>query len=534
MTENQGKNIPPKADPPRAEKPRPASGGGEAPAQKSEARSFNERRPVLAGRPPIVVVMGHVDHGKTTLLDYIRKTNIAAKEAGGITQSIGAYEIWHPNNAPQMRPSESARKITFVDTPGHEAFSKMRARGANIADLAILVVAADEGVKPQTVESIKILNETKTPFVVAITKIDKGGADIEKVKNELTAAGVLLEGYGGQVSCEPISAKTGECINELLDLVLLATDVEHLTYDPDAPASGYVLETKIDSQRGLEATVIIKNGILKQGDLIATPTACGRIKILENFMGDAAKFLEPSAPGLIIGFEKLPEVGEEFCIGSNTVGAETLETPAGQKIMPPPAAFSDGKTPLLKIILKAEDSGSLEALSQIINAIAAEKPLKIVSESVGDVHDNDVNLAISTQAMIIAFKSRVHKAAKTLAEANRITIIASEIIYELLKTVEEFLKQAEKPTSTGEMEILAIFNQSKPEKQVVGGKVISGAFRNKAMFKIIRDAEQIGSGRVLNIQENKKDAPQINAGSEAGLLVNSETLIQVGDRLVIE
>ena len=533
MTENQGKNIPPKADPPRAEKPRPASGGGKAPAQKSEARSFNERRPVLAGRPPIVVVMGHVDHGKTTLLDYIRKTNIAAKEAGGITQSIGAYEIWHPNNAPQMRPSESARKITFVDTPGHEAFSKMRARGANIADLAILVVAADEGVKPQTVESIKILNETKTPFVVAITKIDKGGADIEKVKNELTAAGVLLEGYGGQVSCEPISAKTGECINELLDLVLLATDVEHLTYDPDAPASGYVLETKIDPQRGLEATVIIKNGILKQGDLIATPTACGRIKILENFLGNTVKRLEPSAPGLIIGFEKLPEVGEEFSCDPSQISANAPQTSRmptheiGDRIR-------EDSEKILKIILKAEDSGSLEALSQIINAIAAEKPLKIVSESVGDVHDNDVNLAISTQAMIIAFKSRVNKAAKTLAEANRITIIASEIIYELLKTVEEFLKQAEKPTSTGEMEILAIFNQSKPEKQVVGGKVISGAFRNKAMFKIIRGAEQIGSGRVLNIQENKKDAPQINAGSEAGLLVNSETLIQVGDRLVIE
>jgi translation initiation factor IF-2 len=519
----------------------------------------------LLPRPPIVVVMGHVDHGKTTLLDYLRKTNIATKEAGGITQSIGAYEIIHPqrnadsisinqrppagassagewragNNQYKSAPAEG-RKITFIDTPGHEAFSKMRARGATVADLAILVVAADEGVKPQTVESIKILNETKTPFVVAITKIDKSGANIEKVKNELLASGVLLEGYGGRVSVEPISAKTGEHINDLLDLVLLATDVENLTYDPGAPASGYVLETKIDSRRGLEATVIIKNGILKQGDFIATPTACGRIKILENFRGETVKQLEPSAPGLIIGFEKLPMVGEEFLCGESQINTNIPRISQISGIRGSQLGENSRKTgsedseKMLKIILKAGDAGSLEALSQIINAIAAEKPLKIVSEAVGDVHDNDVNLAISAQAIIIAFKNRINKTAKTLAEANRITIIASEIIYELLKTIEEFLKQAEKTASPGEIEILAIFNQAKPEKQVVGGKVVSGAFRNKTMFKIIRGAEQIGNGRVLNIQENKKDVPQINVGSEAGLLVNSETLIRVGDRLMSE
>src|SRR3989338_9617354 len=250
----------------------------------------------LIPRSPIVVVRGHVDHGKTTLLDYIRKTTFAEREAGGITQSIGAYEIIHaPHESPisadkkqinadnisenpRSNPRESAlsdrvppkalavaqgKRITFIDTPGHEVFAKMRSRGANIADLAILVVASDEGLKPQTKESIKILEETKTPFVVAITKIDKNNADIERVKNELISNGVLLEGYGGQVSYQPVSAKTGEGVNELLDLILLAAEVEHLTCDKNTVASGYVLEAKMDRRRGLEAVVIVKNGVLK-------------------------------------------------------------------------------------------------------------------------------------------------------------------------------------------------------------------------------------------------------------------------------
>jgi len=274
-------------------------------------------------RSPIVVVMGHVDHGKTSLLDYIRKTNVVSREAGGITQSIGAYEIIHypggsesQNNADKTRTNaERGKRITFIDTPGHEAFSKMRSRGARVADLAILVVAADEGVKPQTTESIKTLLETKTTFVVAITKIDKPNADIDKVKNELTSAGVLLEGYGGSVSCEPISAKSGDHVNELLDLLLLASEMEDLSYDPAAPAEGIVLESKMDKRRGLEATVIVKNGTLRQGEPIATQSGKGKIKILEDFAGKAQKELVPSAPALVIGFSELPQAGERFVTG---------------------------------------------------------------------------------------------------------------------------------------------------------------------------------------------------------------------------
>jgi len=473
-----------------------------------------------------VVVLGHVDHGKTTLLDYIRKTNIAGREAGGITQSIGAYEIEH-----RTSNAEPSRRITFIDTPGHEVFSKMRSRGAGIADLAILVVAGDEGIKPQTKESITILAETKTPFVVAITKIDKPGANIENIKNELTGAGVLLEGFGGQVSYQPVSAKTGQGVTELLDLILLTAELENLTYDPAGAASGYVLETKVDRRRGLEGTVIVKNGTLKSGHCIATPTAGGRIKILENFLGQPVQELVPSAPALIIGFETLPQIGEEFSV----VGELETRNSAIKANQPRKtgATTIPEETPMLRLILKASDSGSLEALSEIFKSLAQQKPIKILGESVGDVSDNDVKFAISTQAVIIAFRSRTEKTPQYLAEANKIKIISSNIIYELLTAIEEFLVQLEKPAPVGVLTVLAIFNESKPQRQVVGGRVESGVFKNKTGFDIEREGTVIGSGRTLNLQQQKKDSVEVSAGKEAGLLVSSEMMLKTGDTLVI-
>ena len=508
-------------------RPRPASKGGEA-------------RSTLVGRPPIVAVMGHVDHGKTTLLDYIRKISfkaratspsageprsVAEREAGGITQSIGAYEIEH-----------SGRKITFIDTPGHEAFSAMRSRGAHLADLAILVVAGDEGVKPQTKESVKILEETKTPFVVAITKADKQNADIEKVKNELAAAGVLLEGYGGQVSYQSISSKTGEHVNELLDLILLTADLENLAYDPLAPASGYVLETRVDRQRGLEATLVLKNGTLREGDFIVTGSAVGRVKILENFLEDAVAELLPSSPALVIGFEKLPAVGEEFVSGADpkALMQEVALVSPLVKVAKMAAAAAGEKVGALNVVLKSADTGSLEVLSQIMQGIAATKPLKIVGASVGEVNDNDVKLAISAGAVVIAFKSKTDKAAKALADANRAVIISSDVVYDLTRAIELFLAEREKPAGTGTLEVLAVFNQAKPERQVVGGKVVAGVFRNKAAFDIEREGSMVGSGRILNLQEQKKDTHEVREGSEAGLLANSTTLIKVGDKLAIQ
>ncbi|MBI3589048.1 MAG: GTP-binding protein [Candidatus Liptonbacteria bacterium] len=518
-------------------------------------------------RPPVVVVMGHVDHGKTTLLDYIRKSNVAGKEAGGITQSIGAYEIEHTPHREPKTPNLKPRKITFIDTPGHEAFTKMRSRGASVADLAILVVAAEEGLKPQTKEVIKILSETKTPFVVAINKIDKPEANLDKVKNELTAEGVLLEGYGGHVSFEPISAKTGQNVNELLDLILLATDYENLTYDASYQASGFILEAKVDPRRGLEVTAIVKNGVLKQGDDIVTASAKGKVKILENFLGEKASTLEPSSPALIIGFENLPQVGEAFTAGKN-VSTDSVNKIAAVANRGITQASAQDET-AIKFLVKAADSGSLEALLAIMKSLPCEKPVLILDESVGDIGDNDIKNAAASRAIIVGFKSKVSKSSKNLADIQKVRILTNDIVYHLIKDVEMILMKPEAAAVTGRLEVLAVFNQTKLQKQLVGGKVLDGVIKNRANIEIHRvtppapdlpadlsakalasaeasakegatskapdtDPHLVGHGKILSLQAGKLEVNQVEAGKECGFIVNSSMAIQKGDQVVIK
>ncbi len=477
----------------------------------------------LIERPPIVVVLGHVDHGKTSLLDYIRKTNVAEKEAGGITQSIGAYEILHNN-----------KKITFIDTPGHEAFMQMRSRGAQIADLAILVVAADDGVMPQTKESIKILKETNTPFIVAITKIDKSNANIEKTKNDLMSNEVFLEGYGGNISWQAVSSKTGEGINELLDLILLAAELEELKYDSNNIGEGVVLEAHHDKKRGITVTVIVKNGKVKRGDIISTETAFGKIKILEDFMGKPVNELLPSAPARIVGFETLPFVGEEFICSEKLYQKESDKSDKNLKNVTPQITENGKKT--LNLILKAKDFGSLEALSAVLENLPLPEDfqIKIMSSSIGDVFDSDVKLAIASKSLIVVFNCDISKSAEVLIKTNNIEVISSKIIYELIKILEEKIKNIANPEPTGILEILAIFNQKNLQKQIIGGKVISGVFKNRAKFKIERNNEIIGDGTVLSLQSNKKDTNEVKEGNEAGFMVNSNIAIRAGDKLIIE
>ncbi|MDP3947468.1 MAG: GTP-binding protein [bacterium] len=512
-----------------------------------------EDRPTLVGRPPVVVVMGHVDHGKTTLLDYIRKANVAAKEAGGITQSIGAYEIVHTQidadrNADQrgydvsVNPRSSqresaARRITFIDTPGHEAFSKMRERGAHVADLAIVVVAADDGVKPQTKEVLQLLKESNTPFVVAINKIDKNNADLERVKQDLASQNVLLEGFGGSVSWQAISAKTGEGVDELLDLVLLASDVQELTYDPRVGAEGVVIEAKLDRQRGNEVSVIVLNGTLREGDEIMAGTAAGKVKILDNFLGERAKELAPSSPALIFGFKTLPQVGETFMAGK----VELVEMKLEEKkkgIMPRPAGPAStrlgeaGEKPTLPLILRADYVGTLEALSELIRNLPEHDIVPvIVAEGVGDVGDGDVQFAIATGATIIGFRVKTGKGAERLAEAHGIRTVTSNIIYELIKTIEEALVKGKAAVVGGELEVLALFSQ-KGNKQVVGGKVVQGAIKNRVQVEIMRKESVLGRGKIMNLQAQRQDVSEVEEGKECGLMIESGVVIQVGDRLV--
>jgi len=487
---------------------------------------MNETENQNLKRPPVVVVVGHVDHGKTSLLDYIRKTTVAAKEAGGITQSIGAYEIEH-----------SDRKITFIDTPGHEAFSKMRIRGAKIADVGILVVAADESVKPQTKEAIKALVDSETPFVVAITKIDKSNVDLEKVKNDLTANNVLLEGYGGAVSYQGVSSKTGEGIKELLDLILLTADLEELKYNPENLASGFVLEAKMDSKRGNSVTVILKDGKLKRGDSIATATAKGKIKILENFLGKSAEELEPSSPAVILGFETLPETGEEFLAGKlSEEDLAKVKKTAVRKLETSDTKNKESQT--IRVILKADTAGSLEALYDLLKKIPIKEnqTLDVISQSVGEITDNDVKNAVATKAMVLGFRVKPNKAAENLANAQDVMIITDEIIYRLVEGTEKTFLEMGKSKFSGELEILAVFS-AKNNKQTIGGQVNRGQIRIKSWLEIQRNLpnkgeEIIGKGKVLNLQQNKKEVNAVNEGNQCGLILESEIKIEVGDKLL--
>lgn len=486
----------------------------------------------LLPRPPIVVILGHVDHGKTTLLDYIRKTSVVSREAGGITQSIGAYEIAHtPISINQSDQHKSvAHKITFIDTPGHEAFSKMRARGANVADLAVLVVAADDGVKPQTKEVIDVLKETKTPFIVAINKIDKNNANIEGTKQDLMKNEVFLEGAGGNISWQEISAKTGEGVDKLLDLILLTAEFEELTYNPESPAKGVIIEAKMDSRRGFTVMGVLRDGILKSGDKIKTTTAIGKIKILENFLGEKVSELSPSSPVLILGFENLPQIGEEFV--SSHEGGEILSTENAEEISVAEKVEMEiqpaDKNKKINLILKADVSGSLEALSGIIKTMP---DTNIISESVGEITDGDVKSAQNTSAVIIGFKSRINKAVENMARVQNIEIINSEIIYEVIKTLEEKIQSLKTPPPLAELTVLAIFSQ-KGKKQLVGGKVDSGTLKMNSPVKIFRGEEELGRGKISDLHRGKQDATQINAGEECGVMIESDLQIAVGDRLI--
>lgn len=487
------------------QKPRLATEGGEARANKA--------------RPPIVVVMGHVDHGKTTLLDYIRKTKVAEREAGGITQSIGAYEI-----------EKNGQRMTFIDTPGHEAFTKMRQRGAHVADIGILVIGADDGVKPQTEEAIAILQNSKTPFVVAINKIDKNNADIERTKNDLLKHGVLLEGFGGNISWHAISAKQGEGVDELLDLVILMWQIENLTYNPTGPAKGFIIEAEVDSRRGISASIVVTDGIIHEGDDIATPTACGKIKVLENFLGKRVTELSPSSPALILGFETLPSVGQSFTAGNLELEIAPDLSP---KIKPKMALSETEKETLMPVMIKADVSGSLEALAQVIGALEiGGKKFSIVSEEVGEITDGDVKNASATGAIIVGFNTKVTKSADNLARGQNVRVVTSDIIYRIVEALEELIKAIEGGEKGPMMEVLAVFSQ-KGKKQLIGGKILSGIFTLNQKVNITRGGQAVGSGRVTSLQQGKSVVKKVSEG-EFGLMVESPNAVQVGDVLSIE
>lgn len=482
-------------------------------------------------RPPVVVVMGHIDHGKSTLLDYIRKTNIVDKEAGGITQHISAYEVIH----------EKAGKkniITFLDTPGHEAFKAIRNRGASVADIAVLVVSAEDGVKPQTLEALKVILETKMPYVVAINKIDKPGADIERTKQNLAENDVFLEGYGGGIPWTAISAKVGTGVNELLDLILLVSEIEELTGDPSAPASGIIIESNLDTKKGISATVIIKEGELRKGDFVVSDTSFTPVRIIENFLGKQIEEATFSSPVRIVGWDSLPHVGSNFyAVRSKKDALEIIEKnkTADKEIVQEETRVDSGN--IIPIIVKTDTSGSLDAVLYEISKLGNDRVTpKIILSSIGPITENDVRLAITdSNALIIAFHTKIDPKAESLALRSNITIHSFDIIYKLSEWLSlmltELTPSIEVEEETGIAKILKTFSKTK-DKQILGGRVESGSLSVGDQVKIMRRDLEISRGRVREIQQMKQKATTVQEGNEFGTMIEAKFEIAPGDKVI--
>lgn len=476
-------------------------------------------------RPPVVVIMGHVDHGKTTLLDFIRKSRVAEKEAGGITQHIGAYSIAEP------------KPTTFIDTPGHEAFSEMRSRGAKVADIGVLVVAADEGVKPQTKEAIAILKSANIPFIVAMNKIDRPGKDVERVKKELAENDVLVESWGGKVPSVEISAKTGEGVDGLLELIGLVAEVSELKGDAARPAEAVVIESHRDAKRGATATLIIRDGSLKRGDFLAADGSVSAVKILEDFLGKPIPSAGPSVPVRVAGLVTVPAVGAPARVFSERSPAEEWAKNEKKEAAAGPAEETEGKQ-FINVVLKADVSGSREAIEGVLNSMQlSDVGIRLIRSEVGDVNDSDIQLALSSRnVVIISFKVKFPDYLTQRLSDSNVILIQSEIIYELFDQLKEAIKHlipAEiREVKVGSVRILKFFKQEK-SKQIIGGRVTEGHAETGAYFRVNRKDVIQGKGRIVQLQQRKQAVREIPEGSECGLMVEADMLIAENDVLEI-
>lgn len=446
-------------------------------------------------KPPVVTVMGHVDHGKTTLLDYIRKTKLAAKEVGEITQSIGAYQV-----------ETQGKKITFIDTPGHEAFSKMRARGAKVADIVILVVAANDGVMEQTKECIKLIKETEVPFIIALTKTDLAEASIDKAKAQLAENEVFVEGYGGNVVCIPVSAKTGAGIDSLLEMILLTSEMLELKADPDGDLEAVIIESKFDKVLGSTATLIVKNGSISKGGTVWVSGSESRVRMLKNYLGELVDKVGPGDPALILGFSEVPLVGATV---TATKKEEILarERKAVQKL-------TEAEEKKLKLVLRADVSGSLEAL------LGSLPPRVIVMDSsVGDIKESDVLLAKTLGAEVYGFNVNLASNIEKLSQTEDVRVKTFKIIYDLITDLQKEIKRVLEPDTVrkilGKAEILATFDMK--GIHVAGARMLEGKI-NKSMPILIKRGEvEIANTRIVSLKEQKQDISEVLAGSEFGV-----------------
>ncbi|MEA4910549.1 Translation initiation factor IF-2 [bioreactor metagenome] len=501
----------------------------------SEKSSLKEKQPVVA-------VMGHVDHGKSSLLDAIRNTNIVDGEVGGITQHVSAYEVSH-----QMQDTKEVKKITFLDTPGHAAFGAMRESGAKIADIAILIVSAEDGAMPQTLEAYKTISDNKVPCVVAISKVDKPNANIQKTKNSLVESGIYIEGMGGDIPFVEIDSKTKKGIPDLLETILLVAEMADLKYDENKNAEGFVLETLLDGKRGISSTLIIKDGILPKSGSILAGTALSPIRIIEDFAGKPIQNPKAGQVIKVTGFDSAPEVNADFISSDNKKEIEKLQTELKNEIKQQvldPRIFRNAKL-VIPVVLKADTMGTYSVVEKELKKIEVDEKsgapngikIKFVGGGIGNITESDVLASAHDEnVLIVGFNVKVENKAKDEAERLNIKPVTFDIIYKLgewfRETVDERLPHEEIEKLIGKLKILKTFSTQK-DKQVLGGKVLEGSMKLGAKVKIFRRDFEIGSGKVLELQSMKIKAVEVTEGNECGIMIESKTEIIPGDMVQI-
>ena len=485
----------------------------------------------LKPRPPVITIMGHVDHGKTRLLDAIRQTNVMDTEAGGITQHIGAYQV-----------EVNGQKITFLDTPGHEAFTAMRARGAQVTDITVLVVAADDGVKPQTLEAINHARAAGVPIVVAINKIDKPGVNTELVKQQLADAGLVIEEWGGDTICILTSAKTKQGIPELLENLLLVAEMENLKADPSQPAKGVVIEAKLDKTKGPLATVLVHDGTLRPGDAVVVGTTWGRVKAMFNDIGKQIRKAKPSTPVVVLGLHSVPQVGDTLLAASGEHQARVLAEEHQKEggLATKPVSLTNlfdqiraGKVKELNIVLKADVQGSIEPIRTSLEKLKEEEvQVNIVHSGSGNVTESDVLLASASKGLVIAFNTGTEAGAQRVAEAEGVDIRHYNVIYDLIGDVEKALKGMLEPKYVevieGRAEVRAVFPATKRAK-VAGVYVTEGKVTRDVSARAKRNNKVIGESRVSSLRRFKEDAKEVAAGYECGIGLKDFNNFEVGD-----
>ena len=502
---------------------RPAKERKVAPSRKEKIKGK------LSVRPPVVVVMGHVDHGKTTLLDAIRKTNVTAREAGAITQHIGAYQVM-----------VDGRKITFLDTPGHEAFTAMRARGAQVTDIVVLVVAADDGVMPQTVEAINHAKAAKVPIVVAINKVDKPEANPELVKRQLADLGLVIEEWGGDTICVPISAKQGKGISDLLENLFLLSDMLELQADAEAPAEGVVIEAKLDKSRGPLATLLVQKGTLRRGDIVVAGGTWGKVKAMFDDRGKQVHKAEPSTPIEVLGLGEVAKSGDRFIVVSDE--SEARAAVESQRYAKPRSTLSlsalssqisGGQMKELNIILKTDVEGSIEPIRNSIERLSTDKTkVRVIHAASGSISESDVLLASASRGIIVGFNTSTSPGARELAAAEGVGIQHYDVIYKLIedvdRTVKGMLEPAYADVLVGRAEVRAIFPRGKSGK-IAGVYVMEGKVTRDAQVKVLRQNKVIGDSRVSSLKRFKDDVSEVGAGLECGVGMEGTVDFQIGD-----